>query len=164
MDPKKQFPFGSNWSDFIKCVNAERIEEAEASLRRMLNVQNLTDKQFLDIGSGSDLSSLVARRLGAKVHSFDFDPQSVASTSELRDRFFPDDCDWTIEHGSALNQEYLGSLGRFDVVYSWGVLHHTGAMWLGIENAINRVCDGGILYLAMGAVSLGRVLQRVFAG
>ncbi len=125
----ERFQFGENWQRFLLVLNDERITEAEKSLKQMLEVEDLQGKSFLDIGSGSGLFSLVARRLGAKVHSFDYDPKSVACTQELKRRYFPDDSSWRIEQGSVLNVNYLKSLGHFDIVYSWGVLHHTGDMW-----------------------------------
>jgi SAM-dependent methyltransferase len=115
----------------------------------MLETEDLTGKSFLDIGSGSGLFSLAARRLGARVHSFDFDPHSVACTTELRRRYFPDDESWTIAEESALHREYLTSLGTFDVVYSWGVLHHTGQMWQALDNAGLPVKRGGKLFIAI---------------
>lgn len=142
-DDKDRFAFGANWARFISVLDDDRVLEAERSLREMLGVETLAGKRFLDIGSGSGLFSLAARRLGAQVHSFDYDPQSVACTAELRRRYFPDDGDWQVEQGSVLDGAYLQTLGEFDIVYSWGVLHHTGAMWLGIENAIGRVARGG---------------------
>jgi 2-polyprenyl-6-hydroxyphenyl methylase/3-demethylubiquinone-9 3-methyltransferase len=145
-----RFEFGDNWSRFLSVLDDDRIIDAEESLKTFLEVENLQGKRFLDIGSGSGLFSLAARRLGARVHSFDFDPQSVACTTELQRRYFPEDETWCIEQGSALDRTYLESLGKFDVVYSWGVLHHTGAMWLAIENAISRVADdGGRLFIAI---------------
>jgi SAM-dependent methyltransferase len=139
----QRFKFGANWMRFLAVLDDERIAEAEASIKEMLGVSTLTGLRFLDIGSGSGLFSLAARRLGATVHSFDFDPQSVACTQELKRRYFADDEAWRIEEGSALDRGYVEGLGEFDVVYSWGVLHHTGAMWLGIENAIHSVAVGG---------------------
>lgn len=134
-----RFEFGDNWTRFLSELDDDQIDEAVASLKEFLDVESLEGKRFLDIGSGSGLFSLAARRLGATVVSFDFDNQSVACTRELRRRYYPDDEAWSVELGSALDGHYLESLGTFDVVYSWGVLHHTGAMWLGIENAISRV-------------------------
>jgi len=145
----KRFQFGANWTNFLSVLDERRIAEAEASLREMLDVTSLEGKTFLDIGSGSGLFSLAARRLGAKVYSFDFDPQSVACALELRRRFFPNDSHWHVEQGSALDGRYMSGLGEFDVVYSWGVLHHTGSMWLGFEHAIRRVAPNGRLYIAI---------------
>ena len=107
----------------------DRIRSLIASLREMLGMEDLRGQSFLDIGSGSGLFSLAARRLGARVHSFDYDPHSVAGTKELRRRFFREDPAWTVESGSALDADYVRGLGPFDIVYSWGVLHHTGSMW-----------------------------------
>jgi 2-polyprenyl-3-methyl-5-hydroxy-6-metoxy-1,4-benzoquinol methylase len=145
----ERFEFGENWTRFLALLDEHRIAGAEQSLRDMLRVQELQDLTFLDIGSGSGLFSLAAKRLGAHVHSFDFDPKSVACARTLRDRYFPGNPDWVIEPGSALDGEYLRGLGQFDVVYSWGVLHHTGSMWLGFEHAISRVKPGGRLVIAI---------------
>jgi 2-polyprenyl-6-hydroxyphenyl methylase/3-demethylubiquinone-9 3-methyltransferase len=144
-----RFEFGKNWGRFLRVLNDERVAEAESSLRRMLGVESLEGRSFLDIGSGSGLFSLAARRLGARVHSFDYDPHSVACTAELRRRYFPRDGAWAVERGSALDADYLRSLGRFDVVYSWGVLHHTGAMWRALDNAQLPVAAGGRLFVAI---------------
>ena len=135
----ERFEFGENWRSFLSTLNDERIEVAKESLIEMLQVDNLSGKRFLDVGSGSGLFSLAARELGAEVVSFDFDPTAVACTQELRERYFPDDPNWAIQRGSVLDQRFLGSLGEFDVVYSWGVLHHTGEMWAALKNAASLV-------------------------
>jgi len=145
----ERFRFGANWAQFLSVLNDERIELAEQSLCTMLGVNDLKGKRFLDIGSGSGLFSLVARRLGAVVHSFDYDPQSVACTAELKRRYYPDDTDWIIEQGSVLDKDYLQTLGQWDIVYSWGVLHHTGAMWQALENVIPSVHQRGTLFIAI---------------
>ena len=145
----KRFEFGKNWAKFLAILDEERIKEAEGSLAQMLEVTTLEGKSFLDVGSGSGLFSLAARRLGARVHSFDYDTQSVGCTKELKRRYFPNDSRWTVEQGSVLDRQYLESLGLFDVVYSWGVLHHTGAMWKALENVSARVADDGRLFIAI---------------
>lgn len=145
----QRFEFGDNWTLFLRQLNDDRIRAAEQSLRDMLQLKDLQGVRFLDIGCGSGLFSLAARRLGATVHSLDFDPRSVACAQELRRRYFADDPAWVVEEGSALDADYLRSLGKFDIVYSWGVLHHTGAMWQALENAAIPVSSTGRLFIAI---------------
>jgi 2-polyprenyl-3-methyl-5-hydroxy-6-metoxy-1,4-benzoquinol methylase len=145
----QRFRFGDNWARFLEVLDEDRIHEAENSLVKMLGLARLDGLTFLDVGSGSGLFSLAAHRLGAKVHSFDYDPQSVATTAELRRRYAGDSPNWTIESGSVLDQEYLASLGTYDIVYSWGVLHHTGDMWQAMESLTPLVNPNGYLFIAL---------------
>lgn len=149
VDPVARFAFGRNWRAFLDGLNDTRIARAEESLREMLGVTSLQGLSFLDIGSGSGLFSLAARRLGATVRSFDYDPDSVACTEELRRRYFPGDPSWTISRGSVLDAAFLDTLGTFDIVYSWGVLHHTGHMWTAVDHAAARVRPGGRFFIAL---------------
>jgi len=144
-----RFAFGKNWLRFLTVLDEERIQRAEVSLLSMLKERTLEGRRFLDIGSGSGLFSLAARRLGASVHSFDLDQESVRCALELRRRYFPADANWRIEQGSALDRNYLASLRTFDIVYSWGVLHHTGRLYEALDNAIVPVARGGKLFIAI---------------
>jgi 2-polyprenyl-6-hydroxyphenyl methylase/3-demethylubiquinone-9 3-methyltransferase len=145
----ERFGFGKNWASFAAQMPQERIDAARASLQDMLGADAVSGRDVLDIGSGSGLFSLAATELGAaKVHSFDYDPDSVATTKRLREAFAPES-EWTIEQGNVLDSRYMESLGQWDVVYSWGVLHHTGAMWDAIDAACARVGAGGKLFIAI---------------
>jgi 2-polyprenyl-6-hydroxyphenyl methylase/3-demethylubiquinone-9 3-methyltransferase len=143
-----RFEFGANWRRFLSVLTDDRIALAQASLRAMLDVP-LDGRRFLDIGCGSGLFSLAARRLGAEVTSFDFDRASVACTEELKRRYFDGARGWTVSAGSVLDADFMRSLGSFDVVYSWGVLHHTGAMWPALDNACRAVASDGRLFIAL---------------
>jgi SAM-dependent methyltransferase len=144
-----RFAFGKNWSNFLASVGPSRIDAAAASMRRLLGEESLAGKTFLDIGSGSGLSSLVAHRAGAVVTSFDFDPASVDCTAAIRQRFGHPSPAWSVIQGSILDVPFIQSLGRFDVVYSWGVLHHTGHLGQAIEHARDLVAPGGLLVIAI---------------
>jgi 2-polyprenyl-6-hydroxyphenyl methylase/3-demethylubiquinone-9 3-methyltransferase len=145
----KRFEFGKNWKRFLSTLNEVRIDVAKLSLQQHLKCERLDGMTFLDVGSGSGLFSLAARRLGATVRSFDYDSESVACTLDLKHRFFPDDKDWVVEQGSILDDRYLASLGTYDIVYSWGVLHHTGAMQTAFDNIKQLVAIGGSLYISI---------------
>jgi len=141
----KVFSFGKNWHNFLESLSEDKIQCAENSLKKMLQVENLTGKRFLDAGCGSGLFSLAALRLGAQeVVSFDIDEDSVACAKYIDKQYgpFPQ---WQIKEGSSLDHNFLEKLGKFDVVYSWGVLHHTGNMWDALANITVPVANGGLL-------------------
>lgn len=151
-----KFAFGKNWSQFLEKLDPQRLATAEESLKRLLarsvdsdsDSFSLDGKRFLDAGSGSGLFSLSAFRMGANVTSFDADPDSVGCSLALRDRR-GDAASWNVISGSLLDQTFMESLGKHDVVYCWGVAHHTGDMWTAINHLIDRVDHGGTLVLAI---------------
>lgn len=148
-DKDDRFAFGKNWSNFLKHLNDDRIKEAEKSLQEKLGLENLDGKTFLDIGSGSGLFSLAAHRLGAKVMSFDYDQDSVGCTKYLKENYGSKDAEWLVEQGSVLDPEFLKKFDPVDIVYSWGVLHHTGNMMQAFENVAGLVKQGGHLFISI---------------
>lgn len=144
-----RFEFGKNWKNFLESLDENRIKEAEYSLKNALGASNLKGQTFLDIGSGSGLFSLAAKNLGAAVHSFDYDKNSVSCTQYLKEKFAPDAKDWIVEQGSILDKKYLKNLPKADVIYSWGVLHHTGNMYQAFENVSELVKPKGYLFISI---------------
>ncbi len=145
----KPFEFGKNWSRFLTALTDERIAEAESSVLKLLRRTSLHGCKFLDAGSGSGLFSLAAYRLGAEVISFDVDSESVACTEELRRRYCTENDRWQVLRGSLLDPAFLNSIRKSDVVYCWGVAHHTGNMWAAIDNLLPCVKSGGSIVLAI---------------
>lgn len=163
-----RFPFGRNWAEFLRTLDDDGIRSARESLLRMLDLPDLRGKTFLDAGSGSGLFSLAAMDSGAAaVVSFDYDPDSVACTAELKRRRHPDREDWRILRGDCLEEAFLTTLPEFDVVYCWGVLHHTGDLWRGLGNVQAKVLPDGLLYIALyndqGLISrIWRGIKRLY--
>ncbi len=149
LDPKERFAFGKNWSRFLQHFDESRVKEAEKSLQDKLGLLDLTGKSFLDIGSGSGLFSLAAHRLGARVFSFDYDQDSVNCTQYLKKTYGRNNLEWSVEKGSVLDQAFLNKFGQVDILYSWGVLHHTGHMFQAFQNVSHLVKDGGLLFISI---------------
>jgi SAM-dependent methyltransferase len=146
------FEFGENWKNYSRTIDRKRIDAAIEGMKRLFP-EGLADKAFLDIGSGSGLHSLAALSLGAlPVTAIDIDENSVAATQDTLTRHAPDKA-WTARITSVF-EATPETLGTFDVVYSWGVLHHTGDMWLAIERAAGLVKPGGQFAIAIYSTTM----------
>lgn len=156
--PSDAFRFGRNWQRYITTsLNPTRERIARDSLVELLGC-DLQGMSFLDLGAGSGLFSLGAHRLGARrVVSVDVDPDSVESCRRLRARA-GDPESWDVVRGSILDPALLDAVEPADVVYSWGVLHHTGAMWTAIRNAARFVPAEGMFALAIYNRAEGRLM------
>ncbi len=149
--PNKRFAFGANWKKFIeKNFSQEKVNTSKTHLLEFFELENLDGKTFMDIGCGSGLHSFAAFQSGAKsVLSFDYDQNSVNITNYLRVEKAGSPENWSVDQGSVLDTQYINTLEKTDIVYSWGVLHHTGDQWKAIRNAASRVKDGGLFYIAL---------------
>lgn len=145
-----RYEFGANWSEYIKNnFTEERLEISRNHLLKFLKLEDLNGMTFLDIGCGSGLHSLAAYRSGAeRVISFDFDGDSVSTTRYLH-KYVDSPSNWSIFQGSVLDLRLIQSIDKADIVYSWGVLHHTGDMWKALRNVTIPLKQGGILYIAL---------------
>jgi len=145
---ESHFAFGENWADFAGRLDEAAIAEAEKSLLKLIGRDDLQGRSFLDIGCGSGIHSLAALRLGAaRVAAVDIDPVSVETSKAVLDKFAPE-ADRSVEELSVFDLD-SEALGQFDIVYSWGVLHHTGELDRAMLHAAKMVDHGGLLVLAL---------------
>jgi SAM-dependent methyltransferase len=146
----KNFGFGRNWSNFIeRHFSEERVEISRKQMLEFLGLNDMKGLYFLDVGCGSGLHSLAAFRSGAeKIVSYDVDPESVMTTRKLRE-YAGSPAYWEVLQGSILDDAFVSSLAQADLVYSWGVLHHTGNMWKGMENCVKLMKDTGLFFAAL---------------
>ncbi|MDP2645941.1 MAG: class I SAM-dependent methyltransferase, partial [Desulfobacterales bacterium] len=152
MEEKITFSFGENWRAYLETISEESIRSVREDIENWLGAEAGRGKKILDIGCGSGIHSLIFHQLGAKeLVSFDADPISVESTTILREKA-GSPSSWKVMKGSVLDKSFIANnIGGaiFDIVYSWGVLHHTGSMWRAIENSSSLVKKGGLYWIAL---------------
>jgi hypothetical protein len=150
METELRYTFGKNWEDYVaNYFNDARLEASRDHILAFLKLPTLENKSFIDIGCGSGLHSLAAFKAGAiRIHSFDYDEDSIRTTRKLRE-MVGNPAHWRVERGSVLDADYVQRLEPADIVYSWGVLHHTGQMWSAVKNATIPMRSNGVLYIAL---------------
>jgi 2-polyprenyl-6-hydroxyphenyl methylase/3-demethylubiquinone-9 3-methyltransferase len=164
---ESHFSFGENWAQYAEKIDERRIEEAQKSLIRLVGLESIAGRTFLDIGCGSGLFSLAAVRLGCqRLLAVDLDPNSVQTTRKTLERYAPAGSNWDCQRLSVFDLDPR-EVGTFDIVYSWGVLHHTGAMYKAIGKASTVVKPQGILALALYGKTpfcgLWRIEKRIYS-
>jgi 2-polyprenyl-6-hydroxyphenyl methylase/3-demethylubiquinone-9 3-methyltransferase len=145
------FEFGKNWKLFLEGLDEKKINEAIKDIENFIGVGGVVGKSFTDIGCGSGLSSLAAYKLGASsVYSYDIDPLNIENVKSLISKYKnKKSFDWRADVKSIVENEDVKTFKKTDIVYAWGVLHHTGDMWSAISNSASLVEGGGLLYLML---------------
>jgi len=149
-----RFEFGANWRSFSRqSLGPRALEAARLSLTALLGPGRIRGARFVDVGCGSGLFSLAAAGLGAaEVLGFDLDPEAVRASRDNLGLLPPGQARRVrFERGSILDPAFTAGLGPAGVVYAWGSLHHTGAMWPAVDAAAGLAAPGGVLALALYA-------------
>lgn len=149
----KKFAFGSNWKRFVSnALTEERLREAQQSLLAYIPEEDYTGL-FIDIGCGSGIFSLAALKIGcSRCVSIDVDRESLEAARMVKERYAGSASFalWDVIYGDILNHHDTDSfIGQGDIVYSWGVLHHTGDMYRAILNAARLTKPGGYFIIAL---------------
>ena len=149
-NPPERFGFGKNWDNFIrKYFNDERVEISRKHMLEVLGKSDLRGLYFVDVGCGSGLHSLAALRAGAeRVVGFDYDQNSVDTSLRVKNHV-GNPSNWAVRQGSILDAQFIAALEPADIVYAWGVLHHTGAMWQAMDHTVRLMKTGGLAYIAL---------------
>jgi SAM-dependent methyltransferase len=143
------FSFGANWRRYAESITDEQIQQARRSLVESFAHHGVAEHDFLDIGSGSGLFSYCAFLERARsILSVDVDPNSIATTEGFVERAGAP-ASWKVQQGSILDDGFRRTIPLADRVYSWGVLHHTGAMWEAVAAALELVAPNGLFCLAL---------------
>jgi 2-polyprenyl-6-hydroxyphenyl methylase/3-demethylubiquinone-9 3-methyltransferase len=150
----KRFEFGANWISYSRnALTKERIESARSDFNDLFDTIPFRGKTFLDIGFGQGLSMLCAREKGANVTGCDIDPK-CGEAFALTEKAFGAGKPVTLVTGSILSEATVAALRKknsrgFDIVHSWGVLHHTGALHVAMETACSLTARNGYLVIAV---------------
>ena len=141
-DPATHFGFGDNWQTFSQLITEAKIDQAVADMKRLLGTEDLARQSFVDVGCGSGLHSLVALRLSAtSVTGFDMDLESVETARQVLSKYSPDRA-WQVEKRNVF-ETFDDDQRKYDVVYSWGVLHHTPNTQKAISEVFRVIKPGG---------------------
>lgn len=139
-----RFAFGRNWQSYSQnALTSDRIEQARGTFRVLVDGIELRGKRFIDIGFGQGLSLVAALEMGANAVGIDIDKDNVLALQRTQQAMA---CMRTpeVHVASILDASFVqNNKGGFDIVHSWGVLHHTGNMRQAVENACTLVADDG---------------------
>ena len=145
---QRHYSFGKNWLGYSQIIGSSEIDSVTSDLTILLNMKNLKQVSVLDIGSGSGVHDVGFYRLGCRnLTAIDYDQDCVKATQLTLEKFCPGS-GFRVFQGDILSKD-MQSLGKFDLVYSWGVLHHTGNLYGAIRNAASLVAEGGQFAIAL---------------
>ncbi len=139
-----KFSFGKNWQAYSKnALTKKSLMDFKHDFDELFNGIDFKNKKFIDIGFGQGLAILIAAEKGADVVGIDIDANNIKAlniTLQEMGRVKVPKTDIV----SILDDDYVNRYkSNYDIVHSWGVLHHTGNMTKGFDNACDLVATNG---------------------
>lgn len=136
--------FGKNWQSFTKyALTQQSVECARAGFKHLFQGIKRAGCSFLDIGFKHGLVLCLAKLEGANVYGIDIEVDNMdalAATSGILGM----DMLQSASIESILDTNWIEEKnGIFDIVHSWGVLHHTDDMAKAVRNAYSLVAPSG---------------------
>jgi 2-polyprenyl-6-hydroxyphenyl methylase/3-demethylubiquinone-9 3-methyltransferase len=152
----RHYSFGKNWLEYSQSINSIHVDHVTSDLSRLLNLKDLTQKSVLDIGCGSGVHDVGFYQLGCRnLTAIDYDQDCITATNQTLEKFCPGS-GYKILQGDILSSK-TQSLGKFDIVYSWGVLHHTG-------NLLEAICKASTLVAREGHLAIALYRKTLMCG
>jgi len=126
-------------------------------LKEAIGYSKYTGKKMLEIGCGIGVDSIQWRRAGNHVVNLDYNLPSVSIT---RERYRSEGLDGQFLNGDAENLPFPNE--EFDLIYSFGVLHHTPDTQKTIDEVHRCLRPGGkaiiMLYYKWSALIFGHTI------
>lgn len=111
-----------------------------------LKETDLKGKRILDAGCGTGEKSIFFSKAGAEVTAIDF---SKGQLDVARGRVKKEKCKSIVFKEKDLLKDNLEDLGKFDIIVSLGVLHHTEAPEKAFTSIVGQLKDNGIVIVGL---------------
>ncbi len=149
---ERTFAFGKNWQAYVQhALTPQKVAQAKTAFLKLFEGIEFRGKSFLDIGFGQGIALFAAQERGAHVMGIDVDEENLRSLTKTAQMFHSQQMP-VVRIASILDDAFVETQlqqGQFDIVHSWGALHHTGNMLQAIHHAASLVKCGGYLVLAI---------------
>lgn len=157
--------FSREWFDEIdaRFVDAARhFAHDERPFGRIIPFDAITGKKVLEIGCGMGLHTELMARAGAEVTALDISPKSVAATkARLALKGLTADV-------REVDAETLDIQNEYDLIWSWGVIHHSSRTGRVLRNLYGALKPGAqlrfMVYSLDGAEAYAVMMSQYMFG
>ena len=159
-------PYSAEWFDVIdgRFLFGARLFTGEANpFPEMMGLDRLRGKRVLEIGCGMGMHSEMLKRAGSDLTSIDLSATSIQATTQ---RFRLKNLDGDIRKMDAEALEFDDA--EFDVIWSWGVIHHSESTSRALAEIARVLKPGGeagiMVYSLDGMAAYVTLLRRYLMG